>query len=104
MFSLFGVNWVLPFTVRDTLLSWYVSFKDKKHRKVWRAVSFCLFWMVWKEKILKLFENEEHSVQFLKIFFFRNLFSWVKQNIEIDSILYLILLSGWVLVKGEGCC
>ncbi|RVW56296.1 Argininosuccinate lyase, chloroplastic [Vitis vinifera] len=34
VFSLFSVNWVLPFTVRDTLLGWYVSFKDKKHRKV----------------------------------------------------------------------
>ncbi|RVW65755.1 LINE-1 retrotransposable element ORF2 protein [Vitis vinifera] len=34
LLSLFGVNWVMPFSVRDTLLSWYVSFKDKKHRKV----------------------------------------------------------------------
>ncbi|RVW47168.1 hypothetical protein CK203_070191 [Vitis vinifera] len=34
VFSLFGVNWVLPFTVRDTLLGWCASFKDKKHRKV----------------------------------------------------------------------
>ncbi|RVW15849.1 Exportin-7 [Vitis vinifera] len=33
VFSLFGVNWVLPFPVKDTFLSWYVSFKDKNHRK-----------------------------------------------------------------------
>ncbi|RVW38495.1 hypothetical protein CK203_085301 [Vitis vinifera] len=41
--SLFGVNWVLPFTVRDTLLGWCASFKDKKHRKVWWVAPLCLF-------------------------------------------------------------
>ena len=58
VFSLFGVNWVLPFTVRDTLLSWYVSFKDKKHRNVWWAVPLCLFWTVWKERNVIVFDNE----------------------------------------------
>ncbi|RVW97835.1 hypothetical protein CK203_021303 [Vitis vinifera] len=41
VFSLFGVNWVLPSTVRDTPLGRCVSFKDKKHRKVWRAAPLC---------------------------------------------------------------
>ena len=31
----------------------------------------CLFW---KEKNLKAFENEEHSIQLLKMFFSKNLF------------------------------
>ena len=66
MFSLFGVNWVLLFTVRDTLLSWYASFKDKKHSKVWRAAPLCLFWTVWKEKNKIVFDNEILSIQRLK--------------------------------------
>ncbi|RVW58324.1 Regulator of telomere elongation helicase 1 [Vitis vinifera] len=33
LFSLFGVNWVLPLVVRDTLLGWFASFVDKKRRK-----------------------------------------------------------------------
>ena len=37
VFSLFGVNWVLPLTVRDTLMGWSASFVDKKHGKAWRA-------------------------------------------------------------------
>ncbi|RVW49024.1 hypothetical protein CK203_080960 [Vitis vinifera] len=45
LFSLFGVNWVLPFSVRDTLLGWHAPLKDKKHSKVWRAAPLCLFWM-----------------------------------------------------------
>ncbi|RVX00739.1 putative ribonuclease H protein [Vitis vinifera] len=37
VFSLFRVNWVLPLTVRDTLLGWSASFVDKKRGKTWRA-------------------------------------------------------------------
>ena len=83
VFSLFGVNWVLPFTVRDTLLSWYVSFKDKKYRKVWRAVPLCLFWMVWKERNRIVFDNEVLSIQRLKNSFVCNLLSWAKSSIAV---------------------
>ena len=76
MFSLFGVNWVLPFSVRDTLLSWYVSFKDKNHRKVWRAAPLCLFWTIWKERNRIVFDNEALSTQRLKNSFVCNLLSW----------------------------
>ncbi|RVW23965.1 hypothetical protein CK203_092088 [Vitis vinifera] len=50
VFSLFGVNWVLPFTVKDTLLGWCASFKDKKHRKVWRTAPLCLFWRLGRKE------------------------------------------------------
>ena len=43
VFSLFGGNWVLSSTVRDTLLGWCAFFKNKKHRKVWRTAPLCLF-------------------------------------------------------------
>ena len=79
-------------------------FCGQKEKKGLESNSFMSILDGLEGKKSQVFENEEHSVQFLKIFFFRNLFSWVKQYIEIDSILYLILLSGWVLVKGEGCC
>ena len=37
LFTLFGVSWVLPSSVRETLLSWHGSFVGKKRKKVWRA-------------------------------------------------------------------
>ena len=37
-------------------------------------------------KKARLFDNEEHLAQFLKMFFLRNLFTWVKKYIEIDSM------------------
>ena len=80
VFSLFGVNWVLPFTVRD------VSFKDKKHRKVWRAIPLCLFWTVWKERNRIVFDNEVLSIQRLKNSFICNLFSWAKSSIVVGPL------------------
>ena len=87
VFSLFGVNWVLPFTVRDTLLSWYVSFKNKKYRKVWWAVSLCLFWTVWKERNRIVFDNEVLSIQRLKNFCVCNLLSWAKSSIAVGPLI-----------------
>ena len=75
VFSLFGVNWVLPSTVRDTPLGRCVSFKDKKHRKVWRAAPLCLFWTVWKERNRIVFYNEVLSIQRMKNSFVCNLSS-----------------------------
>ena len=37
LFPLFNVVWVIPSSVKDTLLSWNDSFVGKKSKKVWRA-------------------------------------------------------------------
>ena len=95
VFSLFGVNWVLPFTVRDTLLDWFASFKDKKHRKVWRAAPLCLFWTVWKERNRIVFDNEVLLIQRLKNSFACNLLSWAKSCIVVGP-LSLINFVDWL--------
>ena len=82
VFSLFGVNWVLPLMVRDTLLGWSASFVDKKHGKTWRAAPLCLFWTVWKERNRIVFYNEALSIQRLKNSFVCNLFSWSKSCLD----------------------
>ena len=46
LFSMFGVLWVLPATVKETLLGWNGSFVGKKRKGVGRASHLCLFWMV----------------------------------------------------------
>ena len=95
MFYLFGVNWVLPFAVNDTLLGWCVSFKDKKHRKIWRAAPLCLFWTVWKERNRIAFDNEVLLIQRMKNSFVCNLFSWAKSSIVVGP-LSLINFVDWL--------
>ena len=64
---LFGVMWVLPLSARDTLLGWHGSFVGKKRRKAWMVALLCLFWLVWKERNMIAFENEDLSIQGVKI-------------------------------------
>ncbi|RVX21330.1 hypothetical protein CK203_002101 [Vitis vinifera] len=78
VFSLFGVTWVLPLTIRDTLLGWFASFVDKKRGKTWQAAPLYLFWTVWKER---------NNVC--------NLFSWAKACLEVGP-LSLINFVDWL--------
>ena len=48
LFSLFGIPWVNPFFVWDTLLGWRGSIVRKCWRLVWKAGPLCIFWSVWK--------------------------------------------------------
>ena len=72
---IFGVLWVLPSSVKEILLRWHDTFVGKKRIKVWRAISLCLFWMVWKEINRIAFENEELSIQRMKYSFICNFWS-----------------------------
>ena len=48
VFALFRVMWVLPYSVRNTLLGWHGTFMSKKRSKVWMAaLLFFFFWAVW---------------------------------------------------------
>ncbi|KAJ9680532.1 hypothetical protein PVL29_019761 [Vitis rotundifolia] len=95
LFSLFGVNWVLPFSVRDTLLGWHAPLKDKKHSKVWQAAPLCLFWMIWKERNRIVFENEVLSLQRLKNSFICNLLFWANSSI-VEGPLSLFNFVDWL--------
>ena len=43
VFSLFGVFWVLPSSVKEVLLGWHGSFVGRYKKKVWYAAPLCLF-------------------------------------------------------------
>ncbi|KAJ9705268.1 hypothetical protein PVL29_003364 [Vitis rotundifolia] len=95
IFALFGVTWVLPSSVKETLLGWNGSFVGKKHQKVWKVAPLCLFWTIWKERNRITFENEEFLVQKLKISFICNYWSWAKLFIDV-GLLSLINHFDWL--------
>ncbi|RVW92361.1 LINE-1 retrotransposable element ORF2 protein [Vitis vinifera] len=57
LFSLFGVEWVLSGTVKDTLLGWHGAFVGKIRKKAWQMAPLCIFWSVWKERNRWLLET-----------------------------------------------
>ena len=66
LFSLFGVQWVLPATVKEMFLRWNGTFVGKKRKGVWKASPLCLFWTLWKTRNKVAFEEIELSIQRLK--------------------------------------
>ncbi|RVX10352.1 hypothetical protein CK203_016077 [Vitis vinifera] len=78
LFTLFGVSWVLPSSVRETLLSWHGSFVGKKRRKVWRVAPLYIFWTVWKARNRLAFKDDVLSIQRLKYSFVYSLWSEAK--------------------------
>ena len=42
IFALFNIKLLMPFSVKDALLSWQGCFVGKKRNKVWRSSSFIL--------------------------------------------------------------
>ncbi|RVX18473.1 putative ribonuclease H protein [Vitis vinifera] len=76
LFSLFGVEWVLSGTVKDTLLGWHGAFVGKIRKKAWQMAPLCIFWSVWKERNSLAFGNEVLSIQRLKHSFGYGLLPW----------------------------
>ena len=65
-FTFSGVQWVMPMSVRATLLGWDVSFVGKKRREVWRVGPLCIFWTVWKVRNKIAFKDDVLFIQRLK--------------------------------------
>ena len=65
-------------------MGWLGSCVRKKRKKVWLSALLCLFWIVWKERNNRAFENEGHSVQGCKSFFLCNLQVWAKGFFDSD--------------------
>ena len=85
-FTLFGVFWVFPSSVRETLLGWNKAWVGKKRRIVWKVGPLCFFWLVWKARNRIAFDNEELSLNRLKNTFVCNLWVWSKPVVNEGSL------------------
>ena len=74
--AIVGFGWVFPFLVQQVLLAWQGTKVGKRRKKVWRAASLCLFWIVWCERNRVTFDNEAFSAYRLKNSFICNFWSW----------------------------
>ena len=86
LFSLFGIPWVNPLSVWDTLLGWWGS-----------AIIFCIFWLVWKARNNIGFRDDVLSIQKLKFSFINLLWSETNLFIE-DGPQTLVQFFDWVSV------
>ena len=74
--AIVGIGWVFPFSIRQVLVAWQGTRVGKKHKKVWRVAPLCLFWTVWCERNIVVFDNKAFSPYRLKCLFICNFWSW----------------------------
>ena len=94
-FSLFGVLWVFPSSVRQTLEGWRGSFVGKKRKEVWKAGPLCIFWTIWKARNKLAFEDANLYIQTLKSSFMYSLWVEIRMCIKEGPSMLMTSLSGW---------
>ena len=75
VFRSFGISWVLPRSVADTLFDWWNRF-GKHSSSIWNLASLCLMWCIWRERNLRTFEDMDKSDDQLFASFSGSLFDW----------------------------
>jgi hypothetical protein len=75
--NLFGLNWVMPRTVREMTACWSGALGKHRLAVIWRMIPHCLTWCLWRERNLRTFEGLEMNFPDLKLLFFRILFDWI---------------------------
>ena len=95
--SIVRTCWVFPDSVIHTLLSWQGALVGKKRKNIWLAAPLCLFWIVWQNRNMVVFENRATSYQRTKIIFLSKL--WSLANIHsVDNTNSLVDFFGLVRV------
>ena len=75
VFRSFGISWVLPRSIADTLFGWWNWF-GKHSSRVWNLAPLCLMWCIWRERNWRTFEDRDKSDNQLLAYFSGSLFDW----------------------------
>ena len=76
LFLAFGVDWTCYFLAKDLIQSWIHFPVRKKTKVIWRVAPLLLFWAIWKERSIFIFEDAIFSLLRLKLSVIRSLFTW----------------------------
>ena len=75
VFCLFGIQWVMLYTVLELFEVWQGKFARHHHIDVWKLVPHCLIWCIWCERNARSFEGCKRSLLEIKSFSY-TLFEW----------------------------
>jgi len=77
VFNLFGVEWVMPHSVLELLISWGAAIGSRHAKEVWQLAPLCLLWCIWRERNARLFEDVETPMVELRKRLLNTLYSWI---------------------------
>ena len=75
VFRSFGIYWVLPRSIADTLFGWWNQLR-KHSSRVWNLAPLCLMWCIWRERNWRTFEDRDKTDDQLLAYFSGTLFDW----------------------------
>ena len=93
--SIVETSWVFPDSVIQMLLSWQGAPLGKKRKNIWIAAPLCLFWTVWHNRNMLVFENRATSDQRTKFIFLSKLWSLANTH-SVDNTNSLVDLLTWL--------
>ena len=87
--NLFGLHWVMPRRVVDLLDCWQGKLGRHCHIEIWKAISHCLMWCIWRERNARTFEDCKQNILSLKLCFFCTLFDWISATELFSSLSFI---------------
>ena len=75
MLQAFGIHWVMSGSVAGLLSCWH-PWLGKHNLDIWNLVPGCLMWIVWLERNHCSFEDNEKTLDELKVLCQRSLLEW----------------------------
>ena len=76
VFSLFGINWVMPRGVVELLASWPSKFNRHRNEAIW-GMTLIASWGICWDRNARTFEGHERFIPNLKLLFLKTLFKWI---------------------------
>jgi hypothetical protein len=88
VFTLFGVEWVMPRSFLDVLACWNWMGGRDISKAIWRMVPLCVTWCIWRERNARTFGDKECSVDGMRKNMISMLHSWalVHYRSEVSTI------------------
>ncbi|CAN4092377.1 unnamed protein product [Withania somnifera] len=75
------VEWVKPRNITNLLNCWNMVGNAAKKEERWKIVPACIWWIVWKERNRRCFEDKQSSLQEFKMNGLSLYYFWCKQKI-----------------------
>lgn len=62
-----NISWSMSGKITKAIHSWEEVGVHTKNRNNWRIVPAAIWWTIWKERNLRVFENMEHTIEQVKM-------------------------------------
>ncbi|CAN4123762.1 unnamed protein product [Withania somnifera] len=90
-----NISWSVPGRISEALYIWEEAGLQAKNRSNWRIIPATIWWTIWKERILRVFESRESNMQQIKLNCILTLWFWCNQIYSNDTVSIIDVLDSF---------